>query len=562
MEAEKALRHRSRKIVEGVERAPHRSLLRAVGLSDEDFTKPLIGLANSWNEIVPGHIHLRDVSARVKEGVREAGGVPLEFNTIAVCDGIAMGHEGMRYSLVSREIIADSIEIMAMAHGFDALVLISSCDKIEPGMIMASARLNIPSIFVNGGPMLAGRIGDKRCGVGDVFEAIGKYSSGEITLQELREIELKACPGPGSCSGLYTANTMAILIEALGLSLPGSSTAPAVSSEKLIHAKNSGRIILNALENGLKPRDILTFEAFENAIAVDSAIGGSTNAVLHLLAIAHEAGVKLTLDEFEKISSRTPHIADLAPGGKYFVEDLHRVGGAPLIMKHLMRHGLINGDALTINGKTVKENLNEFKPKPNGQDVVRDPSNPIHERGAIVVLKGNLAPEGAVVKLAGVKQFKHIGRAKIFDSEEEAFKAVINNQIEDGDVLVVRYEGPRGGPGMREMLSITAAIVGKGIGEKVAMITDGRFSGATRGLMVGHISPEAAVGGPIAVVKNGDIIGIDVKEKKIWVDLPDSELEKRLREWKPKKKHLTGVLARYAKLFSSASIGAISRPPV
>ena len=557
MEARKGLKHRSWEITEGVERAPHRSLLRAIGLSDEDFEKPFIGVANSWNEIVPGHINLGEVASRVKKGIEKAGGKAFEFNTIAVCDGLAMGHEGMKYSLVSREVIADSIEIMAMAHRFDGLALISSCDKAEPGMMMAAARLNIPSIFINGGPMLAGRIDDRRCGFGDIYEAVGAYSSGKISFSKLMEIERKVCPGPGSCAGLYTANTMAAIIEALGLSLLGSSTIPAVDPERLRYGELAGECLMKALELGIKPRDILTFEAFENAIALDAAMGGSTNTVLHLLAIAHEAGVSLSLDDFERISSRTPHLADLAPGGRYFVEDLHRVGGVPLILRKLLDAGLIHGEALTITGKTLEENLREFKPR-DGADVVRELSNPISSHGTIVILKGSLAPEGAVVKIAGVKRLSHEGPAKVYDSEEEAFKAIIDGEVEKGDVVVVRYEGPKGGPGMREMLAITAAIVGRGLGEDVAMITDGRFSGATRGLMVGHISPEAAEGGPIAALKEGDIIRIDVRERRIDVRLSEEEIEKRLKGWRPKIKPIKGVLAKYVKTFSSASRGAIS----
>jgi dihydroxy-acid dehydratase len=552
------VKRRSSVIVEGVERAPHRALLRALGLVDEEFSKPLIAIANSWNEIVPGHIHLNIVSRKVKDGVKNGGGAPLEFNTIAVCDGLAMGHEGMCFSLVSREVIADSVEIMIEAHRFDGLIALSSCDKIEPGMMMAVARLNIPSIFLNGGPMYSGRLGDRRLSTGDVFEAVGRYSAGEITLEELKLIEKYACPGPGSCAGLYTANTMAILFEALGMMLPGASTIPALDSRRLEAAYKTGLTLMNMLETSLKPLDILTFEAFENAIAVDAAMGGSTNAILHLLAIAREAETKLTLEDFDRISRKTPYIVDLIPGGRHPLEDIDKVGGLPVVMKKLLDEGLINGEALTVTGKTVKENLEEFKPPVREiGEVVREPSSPISRQGSIVVLKGNLAPEGAVVKISGVRNLYHKGPAKVYDSEGEAFKAVIDKQIGAGDVVVIRYEGPRGGPGMREMLSVTAAIVGQGLGDKVALVTDGRFSGATRGLMVGHVSPEAAVGGPIAALRNGDTITIDVSSSRINVELDKNEIEKRLSGWSPPKpRYTSGILARYAKHALSASLGA------
>lgn len=553
---------RSREVTEGVERAPHRSLFKAAGFSDEDLSKPLIAVANSWNEIVPGHIHLDKVAEKVKQGVREAGGTPMEFNTIAVDDGIAMGHEGMKYSLVSRDIIADSVEIMLNAHRFDAVVAVASCDKIEPGMMMALARVNIPAVFINGGPMLAGRIDgeEQRYSVRDVFEAVGAYSAGKIGFERLKEVEDRSCPGAGSCSGLFTANTMAIAIETLGMALPGSSTIPAVDSRRLWVARKSGEAVMKVLELGIKPKDILSFEAFENAIAVDAALGGSTNAVLHLLAIAKEAGVKLTLDDFERISSRTPQLASLIPGGFHAVEDLDAAGGVPAIMRRLLDAGLLNGDTLTITGKTVSENLRDFKYPQGSEEVVKPVENPVAQRGALVILRGNLAPEGAVVKKAGVKSLRHRGPARVFDSEEEAFKAVINGEINPGDVVVIRYEGPRGGPGMREMLAVTAAIVGRGLGGEVAMVTDGRFSGATRGLMVGHVAPEAAVGGPIAVVEDGDEITIDVEERMLRVELSDEEIRRRLSRWSPPPpRYTSGVLAKYAKLASSASEGAVTK---
>ncbi|MDW8045235.1 MAG: dihydroxy-acid dehydratase [Nitrososphaerota archaeon] len=553
----KNLKHRSWEVTEGLERAPHRSLFKAMGYTDSDLEKPLIGVANSWNEIIPGHIHLNEIAKFVKSGVREAGGTPIEFSTIGICDGIAMGHEGMRASLVSREVIADSIELMAHAHRFDALVLIASCDKIEPGAIMAAARLNIPSIFINGGPMVAGQYKGRNISIIDVFEAVGAAISGKISKEELIEIENCACPGAGSCAGLFTANTMAIAIEVLGLSLPYSATIPAIDPRRYDVARETGRTILKALELGIKPRDILTYEAFENAIAVDVASGGSTNAVLHLTAIAYEAGVKLTLDDFDRISARVPHIVDLIPGGRYMMQDLDRVGGVPAIMKVLYKNGLIHGEVLTINGKTVAENLRDVVISMN-QDVIRPLTNPIRPTGTLVTLKGNIAPLGAVIKVAGLKKLIHSGPARVFDSEKEASEAVFQNRIQKGDVVVIRYEGPKGGPGMPEMLSITAAIVGQGLGEDVALITDGRFSGATRGMMVGHVSPEAAEGGPIALLKDGDIITIDIPKKSLMADVSQEEFEKRFREWKPPPpRYPHGALAKYAKLASSAATGAI-----
>lgn len=552
------IRHRSSVITEGVERTPHRALLRAIGLTDQDFGKPIVAIANSWNEVVPGHIHLDRVAKKIKEGIRTRGGVPLEFNTIAVCDGLAMGHEGMKFSLASREIVADSIETMIQAHCFDAFVGLASCDKIEPGMLMSMGRLNLPSIFLNGGPMCMGRLGDKRLSTGDVFEAVGRFSAGKITLEELRMIEINACPGPGSCAGLYTANTMAIVAEALGLMIPGASTIPAVDSRRLDAAYRTGLTLMELIETGLRPREIMSYEAFMNAIAVDAAMGGSTNAVLHLLAIAREVGVKLTLDDFDRVSRRTPYFVDLIPGGRYAVEDLDRAGGVPLVMKKLLEMGLIHGEALTVTGKTVGENLREYKlPTPTMSQVVREPADPISRRGSIVVLRGNIAPEGAVTKISGVKNLIHRGPAKIYESEEEAFRAVMNREIEAGDVVVIRYEGPRGGPGMREMLAVTAAIVGQGLGESVALITDGRFSGATRGLMVGHVSPEAAVGGPIAALRNGDTILIDAVSGRLEADVSMEELQKRLKSWAPPSpRYTSGILARYSRHALSASLGA------
>ncbi|MGC8597219.1 MAG: dihydroxy-acid dehydratase [Thermocladium sp.] len=557
------LKHRSSAVTDGVERAPHRSLFKAAGFSDEDLSKPLIAVANSWNEIVPGHIHLNELARHVKEGVRASGGTPMEFNTIAVDDGIAMGHEGMKASLVSREVIADSVELMVMAHGFDALILIASCDKIEPGMLMAAARLNIPSIFINGGPMLTGELGGRMLSLGDVFEAVGAYFSGKITLNDLRLIENAACPGAGSCAGLYTANTMAILGEALGMSLPGSSTIPAIDARRRIVAEASGEALMRLLENGIRPRDIMTYEAFENAIAVDAAMGGSTNAVLHLLAIANEAGIKLTLDDFDRIYSRTPYIADLLPGGKYAVWQLDRVGGLPLVLRRLSRRGLINQKTLTVTGETLEDNLRKQWPwmmpiNEGEQNIVKNLETPILQTGGVAILRGNIAPEGAVVKVAGVSRLRHDGVARVFNDEETAFKAVTGGEIKSGDVVVIRYVGPRGAPGMPEMLSVTSAIVGAGLRDEVSLITDGRFSGATRGLMVGHVAPEAAVGGPIAALRDGDHITIDAVNKVLNVKLSDEELSNRLRDWTPPRpRYLSGALARYSRLVTSASRGAV-----
>ncbi len=546
---------RSREVVEGYHRAPHRALLRAVGFCDDDFKKPIIGIVNSFNEIVPGHVHLRKIVEAIKEGVREAGGVPIEFNTIAVCDGIAMGHVGMKYSLVSREVIADSIEIIAEAHRLDGLVLVGNCDKVVPGMLMAAARLNIPTIYVNGGPMIPGYFKGRRVDIKDVFEAVGSYSRGKITIEELEEIERKACPGPGSCAGLYTANTMNILSEALGMSLPYSSTIPAISSRKLSKAREAGRMIVKLVYENIKPRDILVKEAFLNAIAVDLALGGSTNTVLHLLAIAHEAGVELKLDDFDMMQEKVPYISPLSPGGPYYVVDLDEAGGVPALMKELSKIGVINLDVLTVTGRKIGDIIREA-PEPKNREVIRPVEDPIQKSGALVILRGTLAPEGAVVKTSGITQRKFRGYAKVFNSEEEAVKSVLSGEIEPGTVVVIRYEGPRGGPGMREMLQITAAIVGQGLGDKVALVTDGRFSGATRGIMVGHVSPEAYVGGPIALVKDGDIISIDINSKRIDLEVDKDELEKRRREWKPPERKLRGILKKYSEKATSASKGA------
>ncbi len=548
--------YRSREILEGPHRAPHRALLRAVGLSDKDFDKPIVGVAASWCELVPGHVHMVRIIEAVKEGVREEGGVPLVFNVIAVCDGIAMGHLGMKYSLVSREIIADSIEIMAQAHKLDGLVLVGNCDKVVPGMLMAAARLDIPCIYINGGPMLPGSYRGKRVDIKDVFEAVGSYVKSKITLEELISLERSACPGPGSCAGLYTANTMNILAEAMGMMLPYASTIPAVDSRRISAARETGRTIVRLVREGVTARGIITREALLNAITVDLAMGGSTNTVLHLLAIAHEADVMLTLDDFDSLQERVPYIASISPGGPYYVVDLDEAGGVPALMRELSKRGLVNENALTVTGKTVGEIIREA-PEPRRRDVIRPVDDPVMSKGALVILRGSLAPEGAVVKMAGVKIRKFRGEARVFNSEEEAVDAVMRGQIEPGTVVVIRYEGPRGGPGMREMLQITAAIVGQGLGESVALVTDGRFSGATRGLMVGHVCPEAIDCGPIALVQNGDVIVIDVDSKRIDLDVDPRELEERRARWRPPERRLTGVLRKYAERALPSSRGAV-----
>ena len=551
------LKIRSWEVTEGFARAPHRAMFRAMGHTDESLARPHIGVASSWNEVTPCNFHLNRLAQKAKEGVRAAGGTPIEFVTIAVSDGIAMGHEGMKASLVSREVIADSVEVVATAQRFDGLVTIAGCDKSLPGMVMAAARLNIPSVFIYGGTILPGSFESHPVTIQDVFEAVGAYEVGRISLGKLEELERVACPGEGSCAGMYTANTMASAIEALGLSLPGSASIPAVDERRNQICVSSGRAVMKLLQQNIRPRDILTRKAFENAIAVCVAIGGSTNAVLHLLAIAHESGVRLTLSDFDRISRRTPHIADMRPGGHYVMADLDKVGGVMRVMKELLDAGLLHGDALTVTGKTIKENLQDVKVIDH-QDVVRPIRSPIHPTGTLAILKGNLAPEGCVVKVAGVKKLKHRGPARVFSCEEDAFEAVKEKRIRAGDVVVIRYEGPRGGPGMREMLALTAALVGQGLGDEVALMTDGRFSGATHGLMAGHVAPEAAVGGPIAIVKNGDMITMNVQKRRLDVELSAAEIKRRLRSWKaPKLKYTQGVLAKYARTVQPASKGAV-----
>ena len=553
----KKMKHRSSEVSVGPERAPHRAMFHAMGFTDDQIARPHIGVASSWNEITPCNYHLNHLAKKVKEGVTAAGGTPFEFGTIAVSDAIAMGHEGMKASLVSREVIADSVELMALAERFDGLVTIAGCDKSLPGMLMALARLNIPGVFLYGGSILPGEYCGKDVTIQDVFEAVGAHARGKMTLEELRNLEHAACPGAGSCAGLYTANTMAAAIEALGMSLPGSASPPAVDERRQEASFQSGAAVLNMLEKGIRPRDILTRKALENAVTVVVATGGSTNAVLHLLAIAHEASVALSLEDMDRISRRTPYIGDLRPGGQYVMADLDREGGVPVLMRELLDAKLLHGDALTVTGKTLRENLKHVKANRQGR-VVRPISNPLAPTGSLAVLKGNLAPEGAVLKTAGVHNLRQEGPARVFDCEEDAMQAILKGKVHAGDVVVIRYEGPKGGPGMREMLAVTGALHGEGLGDKVALLTDGRFSGATHGLMAGHVAPEAAVGGPIAALKEGDWITVDAEERELSVRLTEKEIRSRLQRWTPPPPRFTsGALAKYAKLVSSASRGAV-----
>ncbi len=577
----KYYKDRSNRIKGGIERAPHRAFMRAMGYKDEDFEKPFISVGSAWNEITPCNFNLNEQAKYVKEGIKDAGGVPIEFTTISVSDGIGMGHEGMRYSLVSREIIADSVEAVMNAHFYDALVGIGGCDKTIPGFIMAMARVNVPSIFLYGGTIMPGEIEygsddekereneDKkwnekknkkriRLTIQDVYEAVGQYQSGVITADQLYMIECHACPTIGACGGQFTANTMACAAEALGISLPGSASYPATDPQRKRICYEVGLAIKKLLEKNIGPSDILTKKAFENAIAVVAATGGSTNAVLHLIAIAHEVGLELTLDDFARISKRTPLIADLKPGGRFVMYDLHMAGGVPQVMKILLEEGLIHGDALTVTGKTVEENLRDIEVRYS--EVIRPVSNPLKPDGGIIILRGTLAPEGAVTKISGIlKKRYHSGPARVFESELECFEAVKQRGVKPGDVVVIRNEGPKGAPGMPEMLQVTAALVGQGLIDDVALVTDGRFSGATRGLMVGHVSPEAYDRGPIAAVKDGDIIYINLDTHEINLEVHEDEIKRRLSELPPPKpKYTRGVLAKYIKLVSSASQGAVT----
>jgi dihydroxy-acid dehydratase len=561
----------SRKTVEGPSRAPHRAMYKAMGLTDEDLSKPLVAVSSTCNEATPCNIHLGKLAQKAKEGVKDSGNTPREFTTIAVSDGIAMGHEGMKSSLISREIIADSIEIMIRAHQYDALVGISGCDKSLPGTLMAMARLNVPSIFVYGGTILPGNWNGKPVSVQDVYEAVGTFDTGNMSLEQLTSLENVACPSAGSCAGMYTANTMASISEAIGMSLPGSATPVAESDIRNNICYETGKAIDHLIENDIKPRDIMKYESFENAIIMANAIGGSTNAILHLLALSREANIKLDIKDFEIIRKKTPHIANMRPGGNYVMLDLDNIGGIPVILKSLFDKGIINGDVLTVTGKTLQENLSSynfdksltyFKNNENEyKNILRSVDNPIHDEGTLKILFGNLAPEGAVVKIAGLHSEIFIGNAKVFNSEESAFEAISNREIIEGDVVIIRYEGPKGGPGMREMLATTAALVGQGLGEKVAMLTDGRFSGATRGFMIGHVSPEAMVGGPISLVKNGDKIKIDLVKGSVDLKISDKEFSKRLKKLKTIEiRYETGALAKYATLVQSAAEGAVTLP--
>ena len=549
----------SRNVVEGTARSPHRAMYKAMGLNDDDLSKQFIGVCHTGNEATPCNIHLPQLALEAKRGVSDTGATPREFSTIAVSDGIAMGHEGMKSSLVSREIIADSIEVMVRAHQYDALVGIAGCDKSLPGTMMAMARLNIPSVFVYGGTIKPGMLDGKELTVVDVYEAVGAYDAGKLSLEDLKNIENVACPNAGSCGGMFTANTMASISEAIGLALPGSASPPAEDNRRNNVVYDTGVACAKLLEMNIRPKEILTFEAFENAIMMLNSVGGSTNGILHLLALANEVNIDLTYDDFERIRKKTPHLADMKPGGNYVMESLDRIGGIPFVLKKLLDKGLLNEDCITVTGKTIKENLNSFKFPNAEQNIVRTIENPIHEVGTAVILKGTLAPEGAVIKTAGVEMTKFTGKAKVFDREELAFDSVSKGEIDEGDVVVIRYEGPKGGPGMREMLATTAALVGQGLGKKVAMVTDGRFSGGTRGFMVGHVAPEAYVGGPIALVKNGDKITIDTETNIIDLHVSNEELEIRKKDWKkPEANYTTGALAKFATLVGSAANGAVT----
>lgn len=548
----------SDKVKVGLERAPHRSLFKAMGYTDKELSQPLVGVVNAFNEIIPGHIHLRDVAEAVKAGIRTAGGTPAEFPVIGVCDGIAMNHEGMKYSLASRELIADSIEIMVKAHQFDALVMIPSCDKIVPGMLIAAARLNIPTVFVSGGPMLAGRKQDKALDLNSVFECVGAVKAGTATEEELHEIEESACPGCGSCSGMFTANSMCCLLEVLGMGLPGNGTIPAVYAARKRLAKEAGMRVMDLLAKNIRPSDILTPKAFHNAFTLDMAMGGSTNTVLHLLAIAKAAGVDFDLDKINDLSAKTPYICKLSPAGVYHVEDLYQAGGIQAVIKEAAKKDLFFLDAITVTGKTVGDNM--AKAEILDSRVIRSVDDPYSHTGGLAILKGNLAPLGAVVKEAAVAQemLEHQGPARVFNSEEEAVEAILGGKINKGEVIVIRYEGPKGGPGMREMLTPTSAIAGMGLDKEVALLTDGRFSGATRGASIGHVSPEAMAKGPIAVVQEGDQIAINIPARKLELLISEEEMKSRLDKWvQPEPKIKDGYLGRYAKLVTSANTGAV-----
>ncbi len=552
----------SSQVVDGDDRAPSRSMLRAVGFSDADFRKPQVGIASTWSMVTPCNMHIDKLALKAAEGADNAGGKAVVFNTITISDGISMGSEGMKYSLVSREVIADSIEAVTGCQGFDALVTIGGCDKNMPGCMMGMARLNRPSVFVYGGTIMPGCHKQKPTDIVSVFEAVGAQAQNKISKKELKEIECTAIPGPGSCGGMYTANTMASAIEAMGMSLPNSSAQAAISGDKMQDCVEAGKAAMRLLKAGIRPSDIMTRKAFENAITVVIALGGSTNAVLHLLAMASSIGVKLKLDDFTRIGKRVPVLADLRPSGRAMMSELIEIGGIQPLMKMLLDAGLLHGDCLTVTGKTLAQNLAKVKPYPKSQDIVHALNDPIKKDSHLVILRGNLAPEGSVAKISGKEGLAFTGKARIFASEEEALKRILDGTVKKGDVIVVRYEGPRGGPGMREMLSPTSAIMGKGLGKDVAFLTDGRFSGGSHGFVVGHVTPEAAVGGPIALLKNGDTITIDSVKREVNVDISDAEMKKRAKAWKPPKpRYKRGVLAKYARLVSSASEGAVTDLP-
>jgi len=551
-------KHCSRIITEGRDRAGARAMLKAVGFTDADLAKPIVGIANTWIETMPCNLHLRELAAKVKAGVRAAGGTPMEFNTISISDGVTMGTEGMKTSLVSREVIADSIELLGRGHMFDAMVALVGCDKTIPGGAMALIRLNVPGIVLYGGSIAPGRFQGREVAIGDVYEAVGAHAAGKMTDAELKDLEDHACPAAGACGGQYTANTMSTVMEFIGLSPMGANSVPALDPLKVEVAYRSGEMVMDLLRRGVRPLDILTRKAFENAIASVAATGGSTNSVLHLLAMAREAKVSLEIDDFDAISARTPIIADLKPAGRYLAVHVHRAGGIPLIAQKLLEAGLIDGSQQTPSGRTIAEEARRAVETP-GQDVIRPVSNPIRKTGGLVILKGNLAPEGCVLKVAGMEKAYHRGPARVFDCEEDAMRVVTSKRIKAGDVVVIRYEGPRGGPGMREMLGVTGALVGEGLGESVGLLTDGRFSGATHGLMVGHVAPEAARGGPIAALAEGDMVIFDIEKRRLDVELTDAEIKRRLANWRePQPRYKTGVMAKYAAQVSSAAEGAIT----
>ncbi len=554
----KDLRINSKVFSEGAKRAPNRAMLRAVGVTDEDFEKPMVGIASTWSEVTPCNIHIDKLAIAAKKGAEEAGAVPMIFNTITIADGISMGTEGMRYSLPSRDVIADSIETVVGGESLDGLVAIGGCDKNMPGCMIAIANSEVPSIFAYGGTIAAGKLDGKPIDLVSVFEGVGQLNSGTIDEERLRQIECHACPGAGSCGGMYTANTMSSAIEAMGMSLPGSASNPAVSADKQADCEAAGHALYNLMEKGIYPKDIMTKEAFENAITVVMVLGGSTNAVLHLRAIDQAIEVDLTMDDFDRIQKKTPHLADLRPSGKYVMEDLHRIGGVQAVMKMLLEAGYLHGDCMTVTGKTVAENLKEAPDLAEGQEIIMPIEKAFSKEGPLVILKGNLAPRGAVAKMSGVSVKKHTGPARVFNTEAEATEAVMNDEVKEGDVLVIRHVGPKGGPGMPEMLSISGILVGKGLGEKVALLTDGRFSGGTHGLVIGHIAPEAQDGGPIAFIQNDDEITVDAVKQELTVAISEEEFERRQQGWTAPPLHKKGVLGKYAHNVSCASVGAVT----